>query len=166
MILMGSAAAIRSDCLPDWRDGRPVADYDLVGTDDEFDALVDHFRKAGKHVVAHDRGVTHKAIRVSESYRSSDRILIDWVTMELESSRILARLDDMTDGEVFGFKVKLVSPLTHYVTRRASGYLLEGVEKVERDTAYFRQKVAGERLTPDHVALYRAIRREYGQKQA
>lgn len=165
MILFGSAAAIRTDCLPDWRVGRPIADYDLMGTDDEFNALADLFRSEGKHVIAHDRGPVHKGMLVKDDYRSSDRILIDWVTMELESSRILARLDDMTDGEVFGFTVKLMSPLTQYVVKRAYAPFVR-LEKVERDVAYWREMVAddGLTLTPGHIAFFKAIRAEYAER--
>ncbi|MFZ4165321.1 hypothetical protein [Brevundimonas sp. NPDC058933] len=165
MILLGSAAAIRNNCLPAWREGMAIADYDLVGTDDEFKALVAYFKGLGKHVLAHDRGVTHKAIRVADDYRTSERILIDWVTMAPESSRILDRLTDFDDGEVFGFPVRLASPLTQYVTKRAYGRFFD-LEKIEKDVAHWRQMVADEglTLTPDHVALFKAIRAEYAER--
>lgn len=167
MILMGSAAAIRTDCLPDWREGQTITEFDIVGEDHEFKALADHFRAKGKTVIAHARGPTHKGMLVRLEYGKPDRYLFDWVTMVPESSRILAGLDDMTDGELFGFPVKLVSPLTQYVTKRAYGRFFD-LPKIEKDVSFWRQMVADEglTLTPDHVALFKAIRSEYAARLA
>lgn len=168
MILIGSAAALRTDSLPQWRGCQPLNDYDLVGTDEEFFSLADHFRQQGFVVIEdHSRMTNFKGMRVTQPERRG-RILIDWFGMGLESSQILAGMDDLEDGIAFNQSVKLASPLIQYVTRRASSYLMEPSEKIELDTAHWRQWVAdnGLSLTDSHVALYRAIRAEYASRLA
>ena len=166
MIVIGSEAARLRNCLPDWREGAEPNDIDIVGTEAEFDALVDHFRAAGKYVVAHDRGGGMKAIRATEKPGDKTRILIDFAMMEHASSTILDQLDDHAPGELFGQPVRVCSPLTQYVLKRAYARLPFQSEKNDRDIAYWRDLVAREglTLTPDHVALFKAVRAQWRAK--
>lgn len=159
MILIGSEAARRTGCLPDWREGREPADIDLVGTREAFWELSAYLTGTYPLAISHDRGNNRMAIRAP--LPDGGRILIDFVTMDLLSSQLLADLPDHTDDVLLGQPVKVVSCLTQLVTKMAHQPFPVYREKTDADVAFWEARVGDEEWSPEHQAFHDQLRAEY-----
>lgn len=115
---MGSQAARLRGDLPAWSEP-DLTDFDIVGSPAEFDRLSKMALAAYPQAIAHDRPNRRFALRIALSDDFSDRILVDWVSDEVESSRLLLALPDHTDGVVFGQACQVISAVTELAIKRA-----------------------------------------------
>lgn len=118
MLVMGSQAAKLRGDLPAWSSPH-LTDYDLVGSRDEFLALRDQSTAAGLIAIAHDRGNGRYGLRVAPEDNFADRVLIDWVSDEIASSRLLLALPDHAEGVILGRPCLVVSAQTELAMKRA-----------------------------------------------
>lgn len=118
MLVMGSQAAKLRGDLPAWSSPH-LTDYDLVGSRDEFLALRDQSTAAGLIVIAHDRGNDRFGLRISPADDFADRVLVDWVSDQIESSKMLLALPDHAEGVIFGRPCLVVSAVTELAIKRA-----------------------------------------------
>lgn len=160
MLLMGSQASRLRGDLPSWSDPT-LTDYDIVGSQAEFQTLRDIAFDASPRAISHARGNGRFGLRWPRSDDFSDRVLIDWVSDEIESSRLLLALDDHTDGVVFGLPCRVISAVTELAIKRAILPFQRDPAKTLAWIAHWETVVADDTLPPAHQAFIAQLIVEY-----
>lgn len=160
MLLMGSQAAKLRGDLPAWSDP-DLTDYDVVGSRGEFIALRDLALRAHPRTIAHARPYRRFGLRIPLSDTPGDRILIDWVSDEIESSKLLMALDDHTDGVVFGRHCRVVSAVTELGIKRAILQFQADPAKTLAWIEHWEEVVDDDTLSPAHQAFVDQMVAEY-----
>lgn len=93
--------------------GAPTgADYDVLGTPDDFELLRSHLATMGQLVtISTNRGIYAKVYDAAQ-----DRTKIDFDFCTIQPSRsLIADLPDNQDYLLLGFAARICSPLTHWI---------------------------------------------------
>lgn len=165
MLLMGSQAAKLRGDLPAWSDPS-LTDYDIVGSRDEFIALRDLALRAHPRTIAHARPNQRFGLRIPLSDTPGDRILIDWVSDEIKSSRLLLALNDHTDGVVFGHPCRVVSAVTELAIKRAILPFQADPAKTLAWIAHWEAVVSDDTLSAAHQSFVDQMIAEYQAARA
>lgn len=163
MILIGSQAAILRGDQPA---GLVAPDFDLVGSDTEYAAVLAHLKSEhpDARVIAHDLAEAgRKAIMVMKPDRS--RIKVDWLTDQRPSSQLLARLKMAGSTTLFGLECQHVTARTELVSKmayiHASGVL---TDKNKAWIRHYRSKVGSVSWSDELLEFREALRAEYNSR--
>jgi hypothetical protein len=157
MFLIGSHAAH----LFPYDFGRDVADsdIDLLGQREEGIALYDTLGlKTRTHLVEHPGYLS--IIRLETVRQKLVHPLVGLRIIPKDLIALMGALTDNKESEIFGFPVKVVSPVTNYIIRRSLIGIRDDKQKYFEDAAYLkRHAYLGYQVTQPHIDFFRGFRK-------